>query len=91
MKQNDWRDHDDSGSDPPDNAGWSPEMSLGDPDAWRGDAHASLDDSAWRGAGEHAAGDDFWRGDEHAEEWPEWNAGPEYRMWKRIQRNEKPD
>jgi hypothetical protein len=77
MKQNDWRDHDDSGSDPPDKAGWSPEMSLGDPDAWRGDAHASLDD--------------FWRGDEHAEEWPEWNAGPEYRMWKRIQRNEKPD
>ena len=77
MKQNDWRDHDDSGSDPRDNAGWSPEMSLGDPDAWRGDAHASLDD--------------FWRGDEHAEEWPEWNAGPEYRMWKRIQRNEKPD
>ncbi|HEX5409227.1 MAG TPA: hypothetical protein VFW89_05605 [Gemmatimonadaceae bacterium] len=91
MEQNGWNDHDDSASSPPNERRWSPEVSLGDPDAWRGEAHAPLDDSSWRGEAEQPAGDDSWRGDEHGEEWPEWNAGPEYRMWKRIQGKENPD
>lgn len=52
-----WNDYDDLGDGAGDHA-WSPELSFGDPDAWRGDVHL--------------------------DEWPEWSAGPEYRMWKRL-------
>ncbi len=47
---------------------------------WLGDA------GAWRGAS--AAGEpdeeEGWRGEEHLRDWPEWDAGPEYHMWRRI-------
>ncbi len=49
---------------------WSPELSFGDPDAWRGES------------GEHA--DDVWRGDQHRTAWPRAFVGPEYLMWKRL-------
>lgn len=49
---------------------WSPELSFGDPDAWRGgpDAHTG----------------DAWRGDQHRTAWPRAFVGPEYLMWKRL-------
>jgi hypothetical protein len=52
-----------------DDDAWSPELSLGDADAWRGDSSASSE---------------AWRGGVHLEDWPVWNAGPEYHMWKRL-------
>ncbi len=48
---------------------WSAERSLGDPEAWRGDVHGP---------------DESWRGGPDAVEWPHWDAGPEYRMWKKL-------
>lgn len=51
---------------------WSSEMSLGDPEGWRGTIH--LADESWR-ASENAGPE--WT------PWPEWSAGPEYLMWKR--------
>jgi hypothetical protein len=56
---------------------WSPELSFGTPDAWRGEAGSpDADDSAWRG-------------DQHAADWPETFAGPEYLMWKRLADSEE--
>jgi hypothetical protein len=49
---------------------WSPELSFGDADAWRG--------------GSGAREDDAWRGDQHRKEWPRTLVGPEYLMWKRL-------
>lgn len=49
---------------------WSPELSFGDPDAWRGESGAREDDA--------------WRGDRHRAEWPRAFVGPEYLMWKRL-------
>ena len=49
---------------------WAPELSLGDPEAWRGDCCADADGA--------------WRGDVHLVDWPVWDAGPEYFMWKRL-------
>ncbi|HEX6536136.1 MAG TPA: hypothetical protein VF041_16175 [Gemmatimonadaceae bacterium] len=46
-------------------------MSLGDPEGWRGTIHLAAES---------------WRASDEAEQWtawPEWNAGPEYLMWKR--------
>ena len=67
-----WDDPDEcewtSGDDPWSDS-WSPDSSLGDPDAWRGHVHLS---------------DESWRGDEETVEWPHWDAGPEYRMWKKL-------
>lgn len=65
----DWQDRDRRDDDGADDESWSPALSFGDPDAWRGSEAV---------AAEH------WRGDLHAEDWPEWNAGPEYLMWKRL-------
>ena len=64
-----WNDHEWE-----DEGGWStnaqePELSFGDPDAWRGSAYGE--------------GADAWRGTDVVEEWPECDAGPEYLMWKR--------
>lgn len=42
------------------------------------------DDAAWRDALGEWAQDEAWRGDEHMADWPEWSAGPEYLMWKRV-------
>lgn len=70
----DWRDHDGMGDDWDVEPPWSPEMSFGDPDAWRGERHTGSDES-WRGGGRDAPGE--------SEPWPEWDAGPEYLMWKR--------
>ncbi|HEX5180494.1 MAG TPA: hypothetical protein VGL90_04790 [Casimicrobiaceae bacterium] len=52
---------------------WSEEMSFGDQDAWRGELH-------------HPAPDD-WHVDDT--KWPEWDAGPEYQMWKRLADDER--
>ena len=56
-------------------SGWSPELSLGSPEAWRGDSWADTDES--------------WRGDAHLVDWPVWDAGPEYFMWKRLAEGEE--
>lgn len=69
---NDWRDRDGQDDAWDVEPSWSPEMSLGDPDAWRGDGYAGSDES-WRGDAGTAG----------REPWPEWDAGPEYQMWKR--------
>jgi len=53
----------------PEESSWSPELSFGDGDAWRGEPDAQ---------------GDAWRGDEHRAEWPSALAGPEYLMWKRL-------
>jgi len=67
----DWQDRDrrddDGGAD---DESWSPALSFGDPDAWRGVAAEGVVEP--------------WRGELHAEDWPEWDAGPEYLMWKRL-------
>lgn len=56
---------------------WSPELSFGTPDAWRGEpGSADADDAAWRG-------------DQHTADWPESFAGPEYLMWKRLADSEE--
>jgi hypothetical protein len=65
-----WPEPDDDAGEQP----WSPELSLGDPDAWRGGASPDAD---------------AWRGTVHLGDWPEWNAGPEYLMWKRIAEDER--
>lgn len=49
---------------------WSPELSFGDPDAWRGE-RGDREDDAWRGEGDRT-------------EWPRALVGPEYLMWKRL-------
>ena len=59
--------------DEPEDASWSLEHPLGDPEAWRGDADSTDAESA-----------DAWRESPAGSEWPEWDAGPEYQMWKRI-------
>ena len=56
-------------------SGWSPELSFGDPDVWRGRSCADVDEA--------------WRGGVHLVEWPVWNAGPEYFMWKRLAEGEE--
>ncbi|HEX5437949.1 MAG TPA: hypothetical protein VFW98_12365 [Gemmatimonadaceae bacterium] len=71
----DWEPHTPDENSP--GAAWSPDFPLGDPDAWRDDAQ-----------GEDASDADAWRGDIHLPPWPEWNAGPEYRMWKEIAEGE---
>lgn len=47
------------------------ELSFGDPDAWRGDVHPQSGVTPWESA-------------DSASEWPVWDAGPEYHMWKRL-------
>lgn len=73
----DWKDRDGPGE------GWDDDD--WDDDAWESNASwpgdTLGDDDAWRGCG--AVDDESWRGSAHAGEWPEWNAGPEYLMWKR--------
>lgn len=72
-----WADDEWRDDDIPDEPRWSEPLSFGDPDAWRGTEHAP-DDGSWR-AGSTAAD----------EGWPEWDAGPEYRMWKRLADGER--
>jgi|KBSMisStaDraftv2_1062788.scaffolds.fasta_scaffold4818566_1 hypothetical protein len=55
---------------------WSSELSLGDPDAWRGDS---------------APDPEAWRGDQHLVDWPVWDVGPEYRMWKQREDRDEPE
>ena len=52
----------------PEEPRWSEELSFGDPDAWRGGAYDSAQ-YAWQ---------------QDDTEWPEWDTGPEYQMWKRL-------
>jgi hypothetical protein len=59
-----------------DDATWSPELSFGDADAWRGDSPTNPE---------------AWRGTMHLEDWPVWNAGPEYHMWKRLEEKDRRD
>ena len=63
-EENEW-----ASGDEPWTEQWSAELSLGDPERWRGDVHGS---------------DESWRGGEDAVEWPSWDTGPEYRMWKKL-------
>jgi hypothetical protein len=51
------------------------ELSFGDPDAWRGTVHPDADAA--------------WRAELHFPEWPEWTAGPEYLMWKKLAEGEE--
>jgi len=69
-----WRDHDDWQDDEPEEPRWSEELSFGDPDAWRGGVYDTAQDT-WQ------------RNDT---EWPEWDAGPEYQMWKRLADDDEP-
>ncbi|HEX6809634.1 MAG TPA: hypothetical protein VF118_16730 [Gemmatimonadaceae bacterium] len=64
-----WRDHDDWQDDESEEPQWSEALSFCDPDAWRG--------------GVYDAAPDAWLRDDDSE-WPEWDAGPEYQMWKRL-------
>ena len=72
-----WEEEEDDGPESEWSAGsgWSPELSLGDPEAWRGDHCAELHES--------------WRGEAHLVDWPVWDAGPEYFMWKRLAEGEE--
>ncbi|HEY7877569.1 MAG TPA: hypothetical protein VIC55_05060 [Gemmatimonadaceae bacterium] len=72
-----WRDHDWQDEDTPNDQQWSAELSFGDPDAWRS-TDAGLVNETW-GDDDTAAVDG----------WPEWDAGPEYRMWKRLADGER--
>lgn len=74
----DWKDREGQGGEWGDE-GWDDD-SWDSNGAWPGDSLA--DGEAWRGCG--SVDDDAWRGDAHSGEWPEWNAGPEYQMWKRL-------
>ena len=72
--RSDWNSWEGGDSDGwPDDDAWSSELSFGDADAWRGE-DAPLNSEAWRGT-------------IHLEDWPVWNAGPEYYMWKRLAEN----
>jgi hypothetical protein len=70
----DWHDPEEHEHEWADESARPPEHLLGDPDAWRGDVHESLAEP--------------WRGTVHLEDWPEWTAGPEYLMWKRLAEDE---
>lgn len=77
----DWNDED--GSAP---GGWgggdrTREPWLEDADAWRGGTTRNR--LPWNITGARDD-DDRWRGDAHLAEWPVWDAGPEYHMWKRL-------
>ncbi|HVE79718.1 MAG TPA: hypothetical protein VNA89_12675 [Gemmatimonadaceae bacterium] len=75
---------------------WSPEAA--DADAWRGELHRQ--DEAWRAPVSptdescqtaptaEQEPEREWRGDLHLADWPEWDAGPEYRMWKKLSEGE---
>jgi hypothetical protein len=77
----DWNRWKDSESDEWSNGdAWSAELSFGDADAWKGDAAEGPD--AWPAGS--LSDSDAWRGTLHLEDWPVWNAGPEYHMWKRL-------
>jgi hypothetical protein len=69
MSNDEWQDREDQDDESCGPEAWSPELTFGDPDAWRGDAPDTTD---------------AWRGDLHSGAWPEWSAGPEYFMWKRL-------
>lgn len=72
---------------------WSEDGSA----AWGGAAEETrepwaTDAEAWRqGCRREGAGDgdvaDGWRGGLHYDDWPEWSAGPEYHMWRRLAEN----
>ncbi len=47
-------------------------------EAWGGVGHVAT------GPGRRDAGDAAWRGDEHFDDWPEAQAGPEYWMYKQA-------
>jgi hypothetical protein len=65
-----------------------------DADGWRGELHSESDawraslpveSESWRGGASDGEGSEVaWRGEVHLEDWPEWNAGPEYKMWKKL-------
>ena len=65
-----WEDDDGPESERSVGSEWSPELSFGDPEAWRGNCRAETGES--------------WRGDVHLVDWPVWDAGPEYFRWKRL-------
>jgi hypothetical protein len=71
----DWEDDDGPEAEWSAGSGWSAELSFGDPDAWRGRACADVNEA--------------WRGGVHLVEWPVWDAGPEYFMWKRLAEGEE--
>jgi hypothetical protein len=67
----DWKDREEQGDEWAEE-GSPAELSFGDPEGWRGENTAP-----------GASDDEAWRGDIHLDAWPEWDAGPEYLMWKR--------
>ena len=70
-----WKDEE-SANDAGPAEGWSPEFSLGDPEAWRGESPPDPE---------------AWRGDQHLVDWPVWDVGPEYRMWKQREDSDEPE
>jgi hypothetical protein len=70
----------------------------GDGEGWRGELHRP--DEGWRGPTSGAdeswrvpppspsETEGEWRGEVHLADWPEWDAGPEYRMWKKLSEGE---
>ncbi len=63
------------------------ELSFGDADAWRGGVPDRTD--AWRGGVEDAT--EPWRAGVHLSDWPAWDAGPEYHMWKKRAEGNDPN
>lgn len=72
-----WRGDDWPDDDMSSEPQWSEDLSFGDPDAWRG-ADPETAGASW--ADEQTSAIDGW---------PEWDAGPEYRMWKRLADGER--
>jgi hypothetical protein len=93
---NEWKDRDEGAPEPwqGDADAWRGGGSGGDADGWRGETHRDSDawrtslppeSESWRGSTDSRGGSDVgWRGEVHLEDWPEWDAGPEYKMWKKM-------
>ena len=63
-----------------DSPGWD---SDGDESTWPPPAEFCAPDAdAWRAEEDRAPSEASWRGDQHLGDWPEHQAGPEYRMLK---------
>jgi hypothetical protein len=90
----DWNDREDNEPEAwrSDVDSWRGTDASPDPNGWRGDLHSDSD--AWRtslpeetesrSGSTESAPDHGWRGEVHFEDWPEWDAGPEYKMWKKL-------
>jgi hypothetical protein len=91
-----WKDREDTDPEPwqGDADAWRDGGASRDGDAWRGEIHSESDawrasipaeSESWRNtAGNADTSEVAWRGELHLEDWPEWDAGPEYKMWKKL-------